>query len=250
MPRWGCQCRAPGRRLVAVAVDGGALDACLAQAPADGVGAVLAAHKDNHTLGALAMQDLDEGVVLGLVRDGQHVLVNRLGGRSLVRNLDAHGVVDQRLCVVQNVIGERCREEQSLARVGQEAHVEHAVRLVQNQGLYLREVAVARVDEVDKAPRRGNHQVTPLAECGALRLVRDTAYEDRCRVPRACAYGVCDLLDLGGKLARGRDHKHERPLPVARVAQAVECGKQEGGRLAGAGLCGGHDVGTCENGGN
>ena len=69
-------------------------------------------------------------------------------------------------------------------------------------------------------------------------------------MPRACADGVCDLLDLGGKLARGRDHKHERPLPVARVTQAVERGKQEGGRLAGACLCGCHDVGTCENCGN
>ena len=90
--------------LVAVAVDGRALDACLAQAPADGVGAVLSAHKDNHALGALAMQNLYEGVVLGLVRDGQHILVNRLGGCALVRNLDAYGVVDQRLGVVQHVV--------------------------------------------------------------------------------------------------------------------------------------------------
>ena len=87
-------------------------------------------------------------------------------------------------------------------------------------------------------------------ERGALRLVRDATHEDRCRVARAGADGGRHLLDLGGKLARGRDNEHERALPMACVAKAVERGEQEGGRLAGARLRGGHDVGACENGRN
>ena len=85
-------------------MNGRTLDAGFAQSPADGVGAMLAAHKDDHALRALAVQDFDEGVVLGLVRDGEDKLLDCLGGCSLVRNLDPHGVIDQGLCVVQDVV--------------------------------------------------------------------------------------------------------------------------------------------------
>ena len=238
-------------------MDRRAADAVLAQLAADEVRAVLAVGEDDHALRALALEDLPEQALLGVTGGAEHVLLDGLGGGALRRDLDAGGVAHERLGVVEHVVVEGGREEQrlaliwaarhDLAHVGQEAHVEHAVGLVQHEHLDAGEVAGALLDEVDQTSGRGYEQVDAALEGLALRLVGEPAHDDGDVVVRLGADGGRDVLDLLGELARRREHEHEGALAAPGVGEGVEGGEEEGGGLAGAGLGGRHHVPACED---
>ena len=243
--------------LAAVAVDGGAGDVGAAQAAAAGVRAVLRAAEDDDALGALLLEYLGKQRVLGLERDGQRKLVDGLGNRALVRDLHdgriAHEVAD----AADGVLVERGREQQRLARGrrlahdlahgGQKAHVEHAVRLVEYEHLDVIEVGLALLDEVNEAAGRGNEDVKATAKGGLLRLVAHAAHDGVAAMMRAAFDGGADVGDLLGKLARGRHDEHLGAAVALGVPEAAHRGKQEGGRLARAGLGGGEQVTALED---
>ena len=238
--------------LAAVAVDGSARDAGAPQATAAGVGAVLGACEYDDAACALALEHLCEQGVLGLERDGQRVLVDGLGDRPLAGDLHRSGVPHQVLDAADRPLVQRRGEQERLAlcgslgddlsHSGQKAHVEHAVGLVEDQDLDLAQACLALVDEVHKAARRRHEDVAAALEGGLLRLVADAAHDGEARVARALPDDVTDVGDLLGELAGRRDHEHAGPVPAPRVAEAAHRGKQEGRRLARAGLRRGQKV--------
>ena len=238
--------------LRAVAVDGGCADARLGELAAHHVGAVLAAAEDDDALGALLLEHIGEDAHLLALGHAQHILVDSLRGGALVGDLHAGGVVDEGLHVGEHVVVERGREEQGLAagrrlghdatHGGREAHVEHAVGLVEHERLDMGEVRRALLDEVDEAAGRGDEQVAATGEGRLLGLVAHAAHHDRAGVAGVGADGTGARLDLLGELAGGGHHEHEDALAAPGMAEPVERGKQEGRGLARARLRRRHDV--------
>ena len=157
-----------------------------------------------------------------------------------------------------DVVGEGRREHQVLALrreqrddlldVRQEAHVEHPVRLVEDEDLDLAEVGDLLADEVEQPARRRDEDLDAGAQRLDLRVDRDAAVDDGRAQRDRPAVGPDALVDLHRELA-GRDEDQDadrvagrREARVRVAAQAVEDGQDEGGGLAGAGLGGGEDV--------
>ena len=214
----------------------------------------------HHVLGPGLLEDLGKQGILGLERDGEHILVDGVCGHSFASDLDTSRVVHQVVHVGKHAVVERGGEQQRLAVGGDlrddlahlrhEAHVQHAVGLVEYEDLHIAEVAGALVDEVDQAAGSRDEQVGAMAQRVDLRLVADAAYHGRATVLGARGDSVRDILDLVCELARGGHDEHERAAAMTRVAEPVHGRQQEGGRLARAGLGGGEQVATGEDLGN
>ncbi len=140
-----------------------------------------------------------------------------------------------------------------LADFGNEAHVEHAVRFVEDEDLDLGEVHGALPDMVEQAAGRGDEDLDAAPKDLDLRVDARAAIDDRGAERNAAAVG----LDGGGDLTReltggGQDQDADRMscrrIPgVGVVAENLQDRQHEGGSLAGAGLGGGENVAAGED---
>ena len=138
----------------------------------------------------------------------------------LIGDLDVGRVVQHAADDVGDVFGQRRREQQVLTLLGQvredpadarpEAHVEHAVGLVEHEDLDLREVDVLALVQVDEAARGRDQDLDAALEPLDLRLVLHAADDDAGALTGVLADDRSDLLDLLRELAGGRDHERER----------------------------------------
>ena len=244
-------------RLGAVTVNGLGLVAVTPQALGQGLGAELGAREDDDALVALLLQDVVQQVGLLHLRHGRHELLDRLGGRALVGDLDVLRVVDLAADGLHDALVQRGGEQQGLTLLGQdvddalhvrpEAHVEHAVGLVQDEGLDGVELKRALLIEVDEAARGGDEHVDTATQAVDLRTITQAAHHGEHPVAGLLANGACDRVDLLGELAGRGDDEAKGPLALLEVSELVEHGKGEGGSLAGAGLCGGQHVVASQN---
>ncbi len=95
-------------------------------------------------------------------------------------DLDHRRRIEQAVGERLDLVGERCREEQVLASLRQqredpldvadEAHVEHPVRLVQNEDLDVRQVDGALLVMVEQTARSGDQNVDAALELRDLRV--------------------------------------------------------------------------------
>ena len=122
-----------------------------------------------------------------------------------------------------------------------EAHVQHAVRLIEHEYLDLGEAHVLVLHEVDQAAGGGNEEVAPAVELLDLAVELGAAHDDDRALAGLLAYHAHDLLDLSCELARWRDHECVRPLALG-TSHELQRGQRERRGLARAGLRGGHDV--------
>ncbi len=140
------------------------------------------------------------------------------------------GIVAENISVCRSV-GKRA---QNAADVGEEAHVEHAIRFVEHQHLDGGEIDVVETHVVEQAARRRHHQLRAGAQRALLRPHVDAAHHRH----RGDADVVADrqrlLVDLHGQLA-GRREDEGAALPARAGVHALQDRKQEGGGLAGAG---------------
>ena len=199
--------------------------------------------EDQH-LAVLATQQALERV--RLVADADRGEAVRDRARRLAAAADLHAlgagqeVLDQRL----DLLGERRGEQQVLPLVRHaqehapdlrhEAHVEHAVGLVEHDHLDVLERDVAALEVVDQASRAGDEHVQAALE-GAL-LDRQVDAAERGADVQAGVLGVgAEVLgDLYAQLAR----RHDDQAAQARLAaaEAVEHRQAERRGLAAAGL--------------
>ena len=157
--------RLEARRLALVAVDRRRLEAVLLELPGEPRGAVLGAHEAQHLPQVARGHDVRQQRALALRRDLVHALGNGLGGRVAARDLDQRRRVEQLVGELLDLVRERRREEQVLPLggcrqqrhdpldVGDEAHVEHAIGLVEHEDLDLRQVDALLLDVVEQASR-------------------------------------------------------------------------------------------------
>ena len=239
---------------------------CFSQVLDEAVGAVLHAREDEHLVPVVVLDEMGQEVLLHLAPDRVHLLRDELGGLVAARDLDQHRSVQQAVGDRLDLVAEGRREEQALLLLRQhrehlldvvdEAHVEHAIGLVEDEDLDVREVERALAVVVEEATRRGDEDVDAAAQLVDLRLHADAAEHDHAGQLRVLAVDADALLDLRGELARRRqDEGADRQL-AARVAdsglqhEALQERQDEAGGLAGAGLGAAHDVAAREDGGN
>ena len=108
-----------------------------------------------------------------------------------------------------------CRLVQEPAHRGKEAHVGHAVRLVEHHGRDLVEEHVASFDEVLEAARTGHHDVDALVECAHLVAVSRAAEDGDDPLAIMPEQVSDDIVHLGGQLAC----RHEDQCPRAARAR-------------------------------
>ena len=155
---------------------------------------------------------------------------------------------------------ERGREHQRLALLRQrfhdppdrreEAHVEHAVRFIEDEKFEPGEIRVALPHQIDQPARRRDDQFDPGAQRLDLRTLAHAAEDRRHAQRQMFRVGAHVFLDLHHQLARRRDHQraHPAPLPFAEPSSEMMQNRQdEGRRLAGAGLRDADDIAPGEN---
>ena len=157
--------------------------------------------------------EVGEQRLLAIAIDRVDELADALDGRVARRDLDRLRVPQDRPGQAPDVVGERRREHQVLATlrqqlddpldVGQEAHVEHPVRLVEDEDLDLAEVGDPLPDEVEQAARRRDEDLDAGAQRLDLRFHRDAAVDDRGAQRHRPAVGPDALVDLHRELAGG-----------------------------------------------
>ena len=236
-----------------VAVDGVGADAALVQVPGDPVGAVLGAGENEHPLDVLVFQQVAEQgafLVLGHEKDP---LFHLLGRRRRRGGLDAHRIVQQAAGQTLDRIRHGGREQHRLAAFGQgggnllhvadEAHVEHAVRFVEDKDLDRVEPQVALVHQVDQPPRGGGQDVDALGQGPDLGTDGGAAEDDACAQAQVAAVGSDAVADLARQFAGRRQDQRLRLAAIgfcgglaAVFRQAMQQGQGESGGLAGAGL--------------
>ncbi len=236
-----------GLRLVAV--DGIRRHAMPAQLLGHAVGAMLGLGEHQDAVDRRVLEQLQQQRPLVRLLDEHHPLLDPLRGRGD----GMHGHLGG---IGQDLIGERHdlarhggREEQGLtllwqhpdypAHVMDEAHVEHAVGLVQDEHLKGVEPDVALIEQVEQPARRRDQDVDAARQCLDLRHLPDAAEHDGLAQARMAAIGGEAGADLGRELAgRGEDQD-----PAGLGAGAPRHGREtlqdrqhEGCGLAGAGL--------------
>ena len=133
--------------------------------------------------------------------------------------------------------------------IGQEAHVEHHVRLVEHEHLEVAQVDGTLLHVVKQTSGACNGHVDPAAQGLDLGAYADAAV-DRGRCQACLRAEFADrAANLFGKLARWG--KHECPQGAAPAGkQAMQNRQRVGGRLAGPGLGKAHHVESLHRRGN
>ena len=153
---------------------------------------------------------------------------------------------------VTNFVAEGGREQQALLFFGHhrqhffhvmdEAHVQHAVSLVQHQHLHLAQVQHALLQQVEQAAGCGHQNVHAFFDFGDLRVHAHTAKNDGGGQLQVLAVGAHRFFHLRSELARGGEHQGPDAraakfvLSAAAHAQLVQHGQHKGSGFAGAGL--------------
>ena len=201
--------------------------------------------KIEHAAGGCLLEQVKQKA--GLVRVGHGIEHVRDGlGRGDHADLDRDRVLENLGRQVADILGHGGREEERLAargdvlqdaaNVGQEAHVAHAVRLVEHQDLHVGEIDVAAVDEVEQPAGTGNDDLGATAQGGDLGHLAHAAIDGHAAHLGLLAEADDGLVDLVGQLARGR-HDEGAHLVELALGEALKDRQHKGGRLAGAGLC-------------
>ena len=257
-----CGQRAHPLRLALVAVDGGGADAVLAQLLGQPIGTALGAREDEHLVHVLATEHVAEQVALAATVHRVDDLADGGSGGVSRGRVDRQRLMQQLLRQPPDARVERGAEEQALALRGQpfedpldvvdEAHVQHAIGLVQDQDLDAAEVERALPDMIEKATRRG-HDDLDTGTHGPYLAIHGHAAEDRRGADGSVRTVRTDgLLHLEGELS-GR-HDDERTGPdltgLTGSVERLDHGQHEGGGLAGARLSAHEHVTAGEDGGD
>ncbi|GAV35250.1 hypothetical protein ROTAS13_02925 [Roseomonas sp. TAS13] len=247
--------------LVHVPVQGADREAVLLERLVEDVHVALAVAEDQRVLHLLPPDQAAQRLAL-LHRAAEHHAGDD-GGRHRGRagNLDLLRVAQEGVGELADLRRHGGGEEQRLAQrgkhaddaldIGDEAHVQHPVGLVDDEDLAVGEQDAATVEQVQQPARRGDQHVHALVQDGLL-LVHALA-ADQQRVVQLQVLAVLHevLGDLERQLARRLQDQRARHAGLgARAGQDVHHRQDEGGRLAGAGLGHAEHVATHQHHGN
>ena len=132
-----------------------------------------------------------------------------------------------------------------------EAKIEHLVGFIEDKHFDLVERESLLIDQVEQSTGRRHENIGAAMQLVPVLVDRRTADDALHLEAGKCAVILGALGNLPSQFARRREHQHttgfERCLPV-RIAQAVDAGQHEGGRLSGPRLRDAHEVAPFEDG--
>ena len=195
--------------------------------------------------------------ILGM--GGHQPLRDRRSRSCRLRGLDAHRIVQELFCDAGDFRRHRGREEQRLPceghqlrdalDVGDEAHVEHPVGLVDHENLDAREQELAALIVIEKAARCRDQHIDTARDLYVLIIEGHAA--DQQRHAQLVVDAILDevFLDLSSEFARRlEDQRARHPGTGAALFQHRDHRQCERGGLASAGLrdaqhiAAGHDM--------
>ena len=207
--------------------------------PRDPIGPSPRAREHQRALLVLRQEGQQHRRLLAL-RDEVGLLLRPLRDRPAADDLDADRVLQARPREPGDLPRHRGREEHRLplardlrqdpVELRLEPHVQHPVRLVQDQDLDPPKPRRPALHVVDQAARRRDDDLDVRAKGPDLRLEPDAANDLRRAEPVGAAKERGVLDDLQRKLARGRNDEGPRAVPSR---QALYDGQHERGGLAG-----------------
>ena len=251
--------------LVAVYADGRIV--LVLQVALELVGAALRLHKDERQRVRIGAQQVDEKRALLVLLDPLEALRDHHGRAAHASHRQEDVVVEEVARQHLYLLGKGGREHHGLTQADAghvasldnvaylrlEAHVEHAVGLVQHQVGDVLEADLAALVQVDEAAGRGHQYVAAHVQVAHLVLDVGAAVDDARTDARPIGELARLLVDLERELAGGREHERlgqellalvdEHVVgDVALAEDQIEDGHEEGGRLARARLSARHQV--------
>ena len=212
--------RARAVRLALVAVDRVRADAVAPELLGEAVGAVLGAREHEDLLPTAAADEVRQQLALAPCIHRMDDLIHQLGGRVAARDFHHDGIGEEGVRQLPDLLGERGGEQQVLpllrqqgknaSDVADEAHVEHAIGLVQHQDLDAAQVDGLLLHVVEQPTRRGDQNLDAALERGHLRLDADPAVDYGGRRGQVRAIGAHAFLHLSSQLAGGCEDQHAR----------------------------------------
>ena len=241
------------RRLVHVAVDLTGGKTVTLQALGELAHRGLAVAENDRGLDVVGLQQMAQRLALGAALHFDLVLGDVGVGRRRPGNLDVLGIGQELVGQLLDRRRHRRRKQQRLAvgrqlrtdrlDVGNEAHVEHAVGLVDDEEVAAGQHDLAALEQVHQPARRRDQHVDAFVQ--RLDLVAHLHAADQQRHLEIVVLAVfLEILgDLGGKLARRlEDQRARHQRAAAAVREDVDHRQHEAGGLAGAGLGDADDV--------
>ena len=204
---------------------------------------MLGARERDDAADLAAAQELDEERGLELARNRIGGLGDAHRGLRLALELDGDRVLEHLLGEARDGPGQGGGEEQGLAArgqvpedpldVGEEAHVQHAVGLVEHEDLEALEPRVGEAEVVEQAAGSGHDHVDAGAKRVLLRAHAHAPEDGGARERGVHGQRAQVLVDLGGQLAGGGEDEGAGGAPGLAV-EALQDGQDEGGGLAAA----------------
>jgi hypothetical protein len=133
--------------------------------------------------------------------------------------------------------------------VGQEAHVEHPIRFVQNEVLEALKARVVTVEVIEEPAGSRDDQVDPSPERPFLGSGRDTAVDGCGSQPRPAGQSAELVANLYRQLSCGREHQGTRGA-ASLFDEPLEDGQEERGGLAASRSRAGQEVTAAHGFGN
>jgi len=245
--------------LTAVPMDPGHVESRLADLPSDPVRAALRADEDEDRQHVLPPEEADQERGLQVLRDRIDLMADRRRRPMRRRDGDADGIPHDRPGKGLDLRGHGRGEEKGLSLpregvddppdIGKEAHVEHAVGLIEDEDLEPAEVDVPTGHVIEESARGRDDHVDAGAEGVLLGGHADAAIDRVAADLRALREAAEGDLDLGRELA-GRREDEGPSVARSLLQESMEDGQKERGRLPGAGLRGPDHVAAGQDGGN
>ena len=198
------------------------------------VGAMLRAREDQRLRHRPARQEMDDQQRFQFLRHRIDGLRDPRRGRGLALHLNRHRIAQHLGRQRRNRRRHRRAEEerlttrrqvrQDLANLGQEAHVEHAVRLVEDEVLELVHPGVARAHVIEQPAGRRDDDVDAAPERVLLRSHADAAEDRRAGDRRVDRERVADLRESAPPAPASAPAR-------ARASSAAAC-RSDGGESA------------------
>jgi hypothetical protein len=135
------------------------------------------------------------------------------------------------------------------ADVVDEAHVEHAVGLVEHEVFDLAELEAVALHEVEQPAGSGDQHFDSAHQAADLAAHRHAADGECRREPHVAAIGIEAVEDLSGQFPGRAQHQHAAVLRLhldAVLQQPMQDRQRKGRGLAGAGLGDADHVAPCK----
>ncbi len=201
--------RSLSRILSLVSVDSLRLDTLFRERTNDLVRTMLGPSEDERGFDAFVLQYLDEELTLVSPVHEVDTLLDNVNGRRNWRNRHFLWIVEDSMGEFHDLCRHRRREKEGLFLfreggdefhdVMDKSHIEHAVSLVEDKYLDIRERNMLLIHEVEETTWCCHEDIDSLAESGYLRVLSDTTEDDGASEPSMSSIRLKALLDLHGE---------------------------------------------------